>query len=107
MLVPINLLFMLTIHTAQSTLDLTSDISSTIYNNVSTGIKLVHSESTSDFSCKNKLLSVEIQNNLSKIDHIGTASKPAGKSFSDIAVQKCDPRSHHICLDHLSGNMKG
>ncbi|CAH8670677.1 unnamed protein product [Schistosoma haematobium] len=90
----------------QSTLDLTSDISSTIYNNVSTGIKLVHSESTSDFSCKNKLLSVEIQNNLSKIDHIGTASKPAGKSFSDIAVQKCDPRSHHICLDHLSGNMK-
>ncbi|CAI2736104.1 unnamed protein product [Schistosoma spindalis] len=91
----------------QSTLGLTSDISSTIYNNVSTGIKLVHSESASgDFSCKKKLPSVEIQNNLSKIDHIDTASKPAGKSYSDIAVQKCDPRSHHICLNHLSGNMK-
>ncbi|XP_018654966.1 putative dna double-strand break repair rad50 ATPase [Schistosoma mansoni] len=91
----------------QSTLDLTSDMSSTTYNNVSTGIKLVHSESASgDFSCKNKLSSVEIQNNLSKIDHIGTASKPAGKSFSDIAVQKCDPRSHRICLNHSSGDMK-
>ncbi|CAH8679797.1 unnamed protein product [Schistosoma rodhaini] len=91
----------------QSTLDLTSDMSSTTYNNVSTGIKLVHSESASgDFSCKNKLSSVEIQNDLSKIDHIGTASKPAGKSFSDIAVQKCDPRSHHICLNHSSGDMK-
>ncbi|CAH8657883.1 unnamed protein product [Schistosoma margrebowiei] len=89
----------------QSTLDLTSDISSTTYNNVSTGIKLVHSESTSDFSCKNKLLNVEIQNNLSKIDHIDTASKPAGKSFSDIAFQKYDTRSQ-ISLNNLSGNMK-
>ncbi|CAH8629259.1 unnamed protein product [Schistosoma mattheei] len=74
----------------QSTLDLTSDISSTTYNNVSTGIKLVHSESTSDF--------------LVKINSVEKFKIISIKLI--ISAQQCDPRSHHICLDHLSGNMK-
>ncbi|KAH8867127.1 dna double-strand break repair rad50 ATPase [Schistosoma japonicum] len=82
-----------TIRTVRSTLDLSSGISSTTHSNANIGIKLPHSESASgDLSSKN--------NNTNSI------SNPATKPYSDVAVQKCDPRSHHLYLKHSSGIVK-
>ncbi|KAK4474284.1 hypothetical protein MN116_000372, partial [Schistosoma mekongi] len=82
-----------TIRTVRSTLDLSSGIPSTTYSNANIGIKLSHSVSVSGgLSSKN--------NNISSI------CNPATKPYSDVAVQKCDPRSHHLYLKHSAGIVK-